>query len=281
MVAGAPAARRRVGVPAPLRARRGVNAVGPSIHAATGGDLERAFVPRGHRRAGSSSLVFGLVGGWLLAGRMLAPLTRITNATRLASNGSLSLPDPAGGPRSTSSASSPTPSTPCSRGSRRTSPSSSGSPPTPRTSCAPRSRSPRPSSTSPATIPSRGTGELVEQLHAVNARAIDLTEALLLLSRSRPAILHPRAASTCPSPRRRPTETLLPLAEARVVTLSTSPATSRPTLGSHALLLQLTTNLVHNAIVHNLPSGGHGVGHHLSSTRATVVLVVENTGERS
>ena len=35
-------------------------------------------------------LVFGLVGGWLLAGRMLAPLTRITNATRLAENGSLS-----------------------------------------------------------------------------------------------------------------------------------------------------------------------------------------------
>src|SRR4029450_10159092 len=27
-------------------------------------------------------LVFGLLGGWLLAGRMLAPLTRITDATR-------------------------------------------------------------------------------------------------------------------------------------------------------------------------------------------------------
>src|SRR5438552_11900414 len=35
-------------------------------------------------------LVFGLVGGWLLAGRMLAPLTRITDATRIAANGSLS-----------------------------------------------------------------------------------------------------------------------------------------------------------------------------------------------
>jgi two-component system, OmpR family, sensor histidine kinase VanS len=35
-------------------------------------------------------LMFGLVGGWLLAGRMLAPLTRITNATRMAANGSLS-----------------------------------------------------------------------------------------------------------------------------------------------------------------------------------------------
>src|SRR4051812_16541643 len=35
-------------------------------------------------------LVFGLVGGWLLAGRMLAPMTRITEATRVAADGSLS-----------------------------------------------------------------------------------------------------------------------------------------------------------------------------------------------
>src|SRR4051794_39382465 len=35
-------------------------------------------------------LVFGLLGGWILAGRMLAPLTRITDATRTATTGSLS-----------------------------------------------------------------------------------------------------------------------------------------------------------------------------------------------
>src|SRR5436190_12849342 len=35
-------------------------------------------------------LVFGLVGGWILAGRVLAPLTRITDATRMAATGSLS-----------------------------------------------------------------------------------------------------------------------------------------------------------------------------------------------
>ena len=35
-------------------------------------------------------LVFGLLGGWLLAGSMLAPLTRITDATRIAATGSLS-----------------------------------------------------------------------------------------------------------------------------------------------------------------------------------------------
>src|SRR5919201_1270012 len=35
-------------------------------------------------------LVFGLVGGWILAGRMLAPLSRISDATRVAATGSLS-----------------------------------------------------------------------------------------------------------------------------------------------------------------------------------------------
>ncbi|MDT7551585.1 MAG: two-component system, OmpR family, sensor histidine kinase VanS, partial [Pseudonocardiales bacterium] len=35
-------------------------------------------------------LVLGLVGGWILAGRMLAPLTRITAATRTTTTGSLS-----------------------------------------------------------------------------------------------------------------------------------------------------------------------------------------------
>ena len=35
-------------------------------------------------------LVFGLLGGWLLAGRMLNPLARITEAPRMAASGSLS-----------------------------------------------------------------------------------------------------------------------------------------------------------------------------------------------
>ena len=34
-----------------------------------------------------------------------------------------------------------------------------------------------------------------------------------------------------------------------------------PTIGSPALLLQMTTNLVHNAIVHNLPEDGTVLGH--------------------
>jgi two-component system sensor histidine kinase VanS len=50
------------------------------------------------------------------------------------------------------------------------------------------------------------------------------------------------------------------------------------TVGSHALLLQMTTNLVHNAIVHNLPEQGAvwvTTGVHAESA----VLTVENTGD--
>ena len=51
-----------------------------------------------------------------------------------------------------------------------------------------------------------------------------------------------------------------------------------PTIGSHALLLQLTTNLVHNALVHNLPERGT-VWVTTSVQSRTVALTVENTGE--
>ena len=73
------------------------------------------------------------------------------------------------------------------------------------------------------------------------------------------------------------TETLLPLAEARGLTIETS-GDMTPTIGSRALLLQMTTNLVHNAIVHNLP--GHGTVWVTTSVRPEgAVLTVENTGE--
>src|SRR5215207_344671 len=52
-------------------------------------DLLRAFAPKA-ALVSAFLLVFGLVGGWILAGKMLTPLTRITDATRIAANGSLS-----------------------------------------------------------------------------------------------------------------------------------------------------------------------------------------------
>src|ERR687892_194305 len=61
----------------------------PVPHIPDRSDLLDAFAPKA-AIALASLLVFGLVGGWILAGQMLAPLTRITNATRMAATGSLS-----------------------------------------------------------------------------------------------------------------------------------------------------------------------------------------------
>src|SRR5262245_58519565 len=52
-------------------------------------DLVEAFAPRAAVVL-VFLLAFGLTGGWFLAGRMLSPLTRITDATRKAAHGSLS-----------------------------------------------------------------------------------------------------------------------------------------------------------------------------------------------
>jgi two-component system sensor histidine kinase VanS len=124
---------------------------------------------------------------------------------------------------------------------------------------------------------SRGNDELVDRLHFVNARAVDLTEALLLLSRvdQRSFIREPLDLSLIAE---EATETLLPLAEKRGVSIETS-GDMTPTIGSYALLLQMTTNLVHNAIVHNLPEDGT-VWVTTSVHAETVVLTVENTGQQ-
>jgi hypothetical protein len=125
--------------------------------------------------------------------------------------------------------------------------------------------------------PNHDAGELVDRLHAVNTRAIDLTEALLLLSRVDQRSFT-RAHVDLSLIAEEATETLLPFAEEHGVTIETS-GEMTPTIGSHALLLQLTTNLVHNAIVHNLPE--EGTVWVTTGVRPTsVVLTVENTGQK-
>ncbi|MFF4259652.1 sensor histidine kinase [Streptomyces sp. NPDC001663] len=221
-------------------------------------------------------LVFGLVGGWILAGRMLAPLTRITHATRMATNGSLShrirLPGHKDEFRELADAFD----TMLVRleahvaEQRRFAANASHE-----------LRTPLAISKSlldvARTDPNRDTGELIDRLHAVNTRAIDLTEALLLLSRAeqRSFTREPVDLSLLAE---EATETLLPLAEKRGVTIETGGDVT-PTSGSQALLLQLTMNLVHNAIVHNLPEQGTvWVTTRVRST--SVVLTVENTGDQ-
>jgi two-component system sensor histidine kinase VanS len=125
--------------------------------------------------------------------------------------------------------------------------------------------------------PSRDNDELVDRLHDVNSRAIDLTEALLLLSRADQRSFTPEHVDLSLVVEEA-TETLLPLAEQRGLTIETS-GDITATLGSPALLLQMATNLVHNAIVHNLPE--HGTVWVTTSVQPkSVVLTVENTGEK-
>jgi two-component system sensor histidine kinase VanS len=221
-------------------------------------------------------LVLGLLGGWFLAGRMLAPLTRITDATRMAADGSLSHRIRLPGRRDEFRELADTFDTMLARLEAHVAEQ--------RRFAANASHELRTPLAITQTLldvarndPNRATGELVDRLQAVNTRAIDLTEALLLLSRAdRRSFTREHVDLSVIA--EEATETLLPLAERRGVTIETS-GDATPTIGSHALLLQLSTNLVHNAIVHNLPEQG-AVWVTTSVHPRSVVLTVENTGEK-
>jgi two-component system sensor histidine kinase VanS len=219
-------------------------------------------------------LVFGLVGGWILAGRMLAPLTRITEATRTAANGSLShrirLPGRSDEFRELADAFDAM----LARLEAHVAEQQRFA-----ANASHELRTPLAITQTLLDVarndPNRDTGELVDRLRTVNTRAIDLTEALLLLSRAdQRSFIRERVDLSLVA--EEAAETLLPLAEQRGLTIETS-GDMTPTLGSHALLLQLSTNLVHNAIVHNLPEQGT-VWVTTGVQPNGVALTVENTG---
>ena len=221
-------------------------------------------------------LVFGLLGGWILAGRMLGPLTRITDATRMAATGSLSHRIRLAG-RSDEF--------------RELADAFDAMLAQLEAQVAEQQRFAANAShelRTPLAItqtlldvarndPNRDSGELDKRLRAINARAIDLTEALLLLSRAGQRSFT-REQVDLSLIAEEATETLLPLAEKHGVTIEAF-GDITPAVGSHALLLQMTTNLLHNAIVHNLPE--HGTVQLSTAIRSeSVLLTVENTGEK-
>lgn len=236
-------------------------------------DLEKAFVPRAVW-AMVFLLVFGLAGGWFLAGRMLAPLTKITAATRQAAGGSLShrigLPGGQDEFRELADAFD----TMLERleahvGEQRRFAANASH----------ELRTPLAITQSLLEVarndPDTDTEELIARLHTVNSRAIELTEALLLLSRAGQRSFTPERVDLSLLAEEA-AETLLPLAEQRGVGLEVSGEVAA-VAGSQALLLQMVTNLTHNAIVHNLPDHGTvRISTHLVPGGA--VLAVENTG---
>jgi two-component system sensor histidine kinase VanS len=179
-------------------------------------------------------LVFGLVGGWLLAGRMLAPGSHHRRHTRTAATGSLShrirLPGRSDEFRELADAFDAM----LARLEAHVAEQQRFA-----ANVSHELRTPLAITQTLLDVArndqNRGNDEL-DRLHFVNTRAIDLT-------------------------------------------IETS-GDITPTIGSPALLLQMTTNLVHNAIVHNLPEQGTvwvTTGVHLN----TVVLTVENTANSS
>jgi two-component system, OmpR family, sensor histidine kinase VanS len=238
-------------------------------------DLLRAFAPTAATVL-AFLLVFGLLGGWILAGRMLAPLTRITDATRIAANGSLSHRIQLEGRKDEFRELADAFDAMLARLQAHLTEQQRFA-----ANASHELRTPLAITQTLLDVArndlNRDNGELVDRLHAVNTRAIDLTEALLLLSRADQRSFIPEDVDLS-LVAEEAAETLLPLAETRGLTIETSGDTT-PTIGSHALLLQLSTNLLHNAIVHNLPDQGT-VWVTTSVHPKTAVLTVENTGEK-
>src|SRR5262249_48690187 len=165
-------------------------------------------------------LVFGLVGGWFLAGRMLAPLTRSADATRMAANGSLSHRIRLPGRRDEFRELADAFDIMLERleahvvEQQRFAANASH-----------QLRTPLAVTKTLLDVarsdPNHDDGELVERLHAVNTRAVDLTEALLLLSRADQRSFT-REDVDLSLVAEEATESLVSLAEERGVTVVTS-----------------------------------------------------------
>ncbi len=221
-------------------------------------------------------LAFGLAAGWILAGRMLAPLARITDATRMAANGSLShrirLPGRSDEFRELADAFD----TMLAQLEAHVAEQQRFA-----ANASHELRTPLAITQALLDVarsdPNRDSVELDKRLRAVNTRAIDLTEALLLLSRAGQRSFT-REQVDLSLLAEEASEVLLPLAEKHGVSIEVS-GDIAPAIGSHALLLQMTTNLLHNAIVHNLPE--HGTVQISTALRpGSVMLAVENTGAK-
>jgi two-component system sensor histidine kinase VanS len=252
----------------------------PATADVPGGILIRSILMRDFARAAGAALVlllaFGLVGGWILAGRMLAPLTRITDATRMAANGSLSHRIRLQGPGDEFRELADAFDTMLARLEAQVAEQQRFA-----ANASHELRTPLAITQTLLDVarsdPNHADSELVERLYVVNARAIDLTEALLLLSRADQRSFA-REHAELSLIAEEAAETLLPFAERRGVTIETSGGAT-PAVGSPALLLQLATNLLHNAIVHNLPEQGT-VSVTTSAHAQHAMLTVENTGAK-
>lgn len=238
-------------------------------------DLLRAFGPAA---AGvlAALLVLGLVGGWLLAGRMLAPLDRITAATRAAAGGSLSHRIRLEGRSDEFRELADAFDSMLARVEAHVTEQQRFA-----ANASHELRTPLAISQMLLDVarsdPDRDVDELLDRLGTVTGRAIDLTEALLLLSRADQRAFE-RERVDLSLAVEEAAETLAPLAARHGVDV-VAVGDAAPAVGSRALLVQMAVNLVHNAIVHNLPEGGW-VRVRSAVELGSAVLRVESSGAR-
>ena len=200
-----------MGVPAALRTRPA------SAPGANRSDLLRAFAPAA--ATALAFLVFGLLGGWILAGRMLAPHTDRRRGTdgleRIAVP-----PDPHGRPQDEFRELADVFDTMLVQLESHVTEQQRFT--------ANASHELRTLAISQTLLdvarndPTRDQGELIERLHTVRTRAIDLTEALLLLSRG-DRRASPASPSTSPSSPKKPPKRCFPSPNS-AGSRSTSPA---------------------------------------------------------
>lgn len=220
-------------------------------------------------------LVFGLIGGWFLAGRMLAPLDRITQTTRVVAEGDLArrihLPgrnDEFGELAEAFDNMLDEVEAHVAEQQRFAANASH------------ELRTPLAITQTLLDVAGKetdiDTGELLQRLGTVNKRAIELTESLLWLARAGRKSFTPEIVDLSLLVEEA-TETLLPLAEKRLAGLEVASEVAT-THGSPPLLQQLIINLIHNAIVHNLPENGT-VWISTGNAAGKGILTVENTGE--
>src|SRR6195256_5805436 len=165
-------------------------------------------------------LVFGLLGGWILAGRMLAPLTRITDAARTAATGSLAHRIQLEGRKDEFRELADAFDAMLARLEAHVAEQQRFA-----ANASHELRTPLAITQTLLDVarndPNRDSDELHERLRAVNARAIDLTEALLVLSRADQRSFVPEHVDLSLIAEEA-AETLLPLAEKRGLTIETS-----------------------------------------------------------
>ncbi|WP_353615657.1 HAMP domain-containing sensor histidine kinase [Leifsonia sp. ALI-44-B] len=237
------------------------------------GDLIRAFIP-----AATGAFVFllllSLAGGWVLAGRMLAPLNRMTAATREAATGHLSHRIRMKGRQDEFRELADAFDSMLTQIEAHVSEQQRFA-----ANASHELRTPLAIMQTLIDVAqhdrNRDHAADLARLKETNTRAIEVTEALLLLSRADKDI-PTREAVDLSLFAEQAAETLLPLAEAHHVRIDIDGDITMAT-GSPPLLLQLIANLIHNAIVHNHPGGG-SVQVTTQETPAGGVLTVENTG---